>query len=144
MAQIASNNKARYDYDIKSSFDAGLVLEGREVKAAKEGNVSLAGSYVSVLNGQASLVNCHIGPYRYANNVDYQPTHPRKILLKKSELNQLIGKEKGLAIIPLEMFTTTRGLVKLKIGLGKARKKLDKREYIKTRDTKREIRESTK
>jgi SsrA-binding protein len=139
---LASNNRARYDYDIKETLDAGLVLEGREVKSAKGGNVSLTGSYVTVNQNGASLINCHIGPYKYAPNTDYDPTHTRKLLLKKSEIKSLLGKEKGLVIVPLEMHSGHRGLVKLKIGVGRARKKLDKREYIKKRDTEREIRRS--
>lgn len=142
MAQLATNNRAKYDYDIKQTFDAGLVLEGREVKAAKQSNVSLSGAYVTVHADGAYLINCHIGPYKYAPNTDYEPTHSRKILLKKQEINSLLGKEKGLVIIPLEIYSSHRGLIKIKIGLGKARKKVDKREYIKKRDTEREIRSS--
>lgn len=139
---FATNNRAKYDYDIKQTFDAGLVLEGREVKAVKQSNVSLTGSYVTVHANGAQLINCHIGPYKYAPNSDYDPTHSRKLLLKKQEINSLLGKEKGLVIIPLEIYNGRRGLIKLKIGLGKARKKIDKREYIKKRDTEREIRSS--
>jgi SsrA-binding protein len=84
MAQLATNNRAKYDYDIKQTFDAGLVLEGREVKAVKQGNVSLSGAYVTVHADGAYLINCHIGPYKYAPNTDYEPTHSRKILLKKT------------------------------------------------------------
>lgn len=141
--QLASNNKARYDYDIKDTFDAGLVLEGREVKAAKSGNISLSGSYVTVNPGGAFLVNCHIGPYKYAPNEGYDPTHTRKVLLKKQEISSLLGKEKGLTIVPIEIYATKRGLIKLKLGLGKARKKVDKREYIKKKDIEKEIRRST-
>ena len=142
MASLAKNSKAHYDYDIKDTFDAGLVLEGREVKSAKTGNVSLNGSYVTVNVNGATLINAHIGPYKYAPNDDYDPTHPRKLLLNKKEINSLLGKEKGLTIIPLELFAT-RGYLKLKIGLGKSRKKQDKREYIKKKEVKREIRQST-
>jgi SsrA-binding protein len=140
MPQLASNNRARFDYDIKDTFDAGLVLEGREVKSVKQGNVSLTGSYVTVNPDGAQLINCHIGPYKYAPSDNYDPTHTRKVLLKKQEINQLLGKEKGLTIVPLEIYATSRGLVKLKLGLGKARKKADKREYIKKKDSEREIR----
>ena len=144
MKSFAKNKRAHYDYDIKDTFDAGLVLEGREVKSAKEGNVSMNGSYVTVTPTGAFLVNCHIGPYKYAPQEGYDPTHTRKILLKKSEINSLLGKEKGLTIIPLEIYQGHRNLVKLKIGLGKGRKKQDKREYIKTRDVQKEIRQATK
>lgn len=140
MPTLASNNRARYDYDIKETFDAGLVLEGREVKSVRGGNVSLNGSYVTVNQEGAYLINCHIGPYKYAPNTDYEPTHTRKVLLKKSEIQGLLGKEKGLIIVPLEIYPGRRGLLKLKLGLGRARKKIDKREYIKTRESTREIR----
>ena len=138
----ATNPKAKYDYDIKDFLDAGLVLAGSEVKSVKGGNVSLRGSYVAVGPKGANLINCHIGPYKYAPNTDYDPTHSRKLLLKKPEINRLLGKETGLVIIPLEIYSTSRGLIKLKIGVGRARKKLDKREYIKKRDTEKEIRRS--
>lgn len=143
MKSLAQNKRAKFDYDIKDTFDAGLVLEGREVKSAKDGNVSLAGSYVKVSATGASLVNAHIGPYKYAPQEGYEPTQSRKLLLNKRELNQLLGKEKGTVIIPLEMFIGPRNLVKLKIGVGRGRKKTDKREYIKERDIKRETRKAT-
>ena len=138
----ASNTRARYEYDIKDTLDAGLVLEGREVKSVRGGNVSLQGSYVTINTEGAHLVNCHIGPYRYAPSTDYDPPHTRSVLLKKSEITALLGKEKGLVIIPLELYAGRHGLIKLKIGIGRARKKIDKREYIKKRDTEREIRRS--
>lgn len=140
MKSLAFNKRAKFDYDIKDTFDAGLVLEGHEVKSAKSGNVSLTGSYVKVSARGASLVGAHIGPYKYAPKEGYEPTQTRKLLLNKSELNQLMGKEKGLTILPLEMFVAGRGLIKIKIGIGRGRKKEDKREYIKKRDTKREAR----
>ncbi len=142
MAKLAENRKARFDYDIKDSFDAGLVLTGGEVKSAKAGSVSLTGSYVTVSPKGASLINCHIGPYKYAKTEGYNPTAPRKLLLRKQELHSLLGKEKGLTIIPLELYTGKKGLVKLKIGLGRGRKKRDKREYIKKREVNKEIRNS--
>ena len=139
---FADNKRARFDYDIKENFSAGLVLSGAEVKSVKGGNVSLAGSYVTVSPGRASLINCHIGPYKYAPNEKYQPTQTRQLLLKKEEIHKLLGKEKGLVIIPLDIFLGNRGLVKIRIGLGKARKKADKREYIKKRESDKEIRRS--
>ncbi len=140
---LADNRRARFDYDIKETFDAGLVLSGPEVKSVKGGNVSLEGAYVSVAANGANLINCHIGPYKYAPNEKYNPTQTRKLLLNKSEINQLLGKEKGLTIIPLQIYQGRRGLLKIKIGLGKARKKTDKREYIKKREDIKTIREFT-
>lgn len=139
MKSLAVNKRARFDYDIKDTFDAGLVLEGREVKSAKAGNVSMAGSYIKVNPKGAVLVGAHIGAYKYAPSEDYDPTQDRAILLNKKELEQLTGKEKGTIIVPLEIYIGARSLVKLKIGVGKGRKKQDKREYIKTRDAKREV-----
>jgi SsrA-binding protein len=143
MKSLAFNKRAKFDYDIKDTFDAGLVLEGREVKAVKEGNTSLAGSYVKVAADGVTLIGAHIGPYKYAVQDGYDPTHSRKLLLKKSEIDQLIGKEKGLTIVPLEIYIGKRGLVKVKLGVGRGRKKEDKREYLKKRDIDREVRSNT-
>lgn len=142
MKTFAENKRAKFDYDIKEAFTAGLVLSGAEVKSVKQGNVSLAGSYVAASAGGANLINCHIGPYKYARQEKYIPTQSRKLLLNKQEINQLLGKEKGLVIVPLEIFAGRRGFIKLKIGLGKARKKADKREYIKKREAEKEIKNS--
>ena len=124
MKIFADNKRARFDYDVKENFNAGLVLTGAEVKSVKSGNVSLTGSYVTVSARGAQLINCHIGPYKYAPNEKYLPTQTRQLLLNKSEIHKLLGKEKGLVIIPLEIFLGNRGLVKIRIGLGKARKKI--------------------
>lgn len=142
MKILAKNQRANFDYDIKQTLMAGMVLSGPEVKSVKSGNVSLTGSYVTVSQGSASLINCHIGPYKYAHQPGYEPTQTRKLLLTKNEISQLLGKEKGLVILPLEIFLGQRGLLKIKLGLGKARKKTDKREYIKKREAKKEIREA--
>ena len=140
MKTLTENKRARFDYEIKDTFVAGLVLSGAEVKSVKAGNTSLTGSYVTVSMNGASLINCHIGPYKYAPAEGYNPTQSRKLLLKKDELQKLMGKEKGLVLIPLDISVTPRGWVKLRIGIGKARKKADKREYLKKRETKKEIR----
>lgn len=141
MKVLAKNSRANYDYDIKDTLDAGLVLEGREVKSVKDGNVSLAGSYVTVGPKGATLVSAHIGPYKYAPQEGYDPTHARKLLLTHAEIKTLLGKEKGLTIVPLEIYQGKRGLLKLKIGLGRGRKKQDKRQYIKKRETQKEIKQ---
>lgn len=143
MKSLAVNKRARFDYDIKDTFDAGLVLEGREVKSAKTGNISLTGSYLKVNAKGAVLVGAHIGAYKYAVSENYDPTQERQVLLTKKELNQLVGKDKGAIIVPLEIYIGARNLIKLKIGVGFARKKQDKREYIKTRDAKREASSKT-
>ncbi len=140
---FADNKRARFDYEIKSTLMAGIVLSGAEVKSVKAGNISLTAAYVSISVSGAGLVNCHIGPYKYARHEKYNPTQTRQLLLKKEEIAQLLGKEKGLTIIPLEIFLGNRGLVKVKVGLGKARKKTDKREYLKKKDAQKEMRNYT-
>ena len=142
MKILADNRRATFDYDIKETFVAGLILSGAEVKSVKNGNVSLTGAYVTASPGKAALINCHIGPYKYARTDGYEPTQTRKLLLKQKEISQLIGKEKGLVIVPLEVFQTKQGWIKIKLGIGKARKKRDKREHIKKREVNREIKES--
>lgn len=141
---LAKNTKARYDYDIKDTLDAGLVLTGSEVKSVRGGNVSLKGSYVTVAQNEVQLINAHIGQYKYAPSENYNPTRSRKLLLNKREIDSLIGAEKGLTIVPLEIYTGPRGKLKLKIGVGRGRKKQDKREYIKNRDAEKEIRSATR
>lgn len=143
MKSLALNKRAKFDYDIKDTFDAGLMLTGPEVKSAKQGGVHLTGSYVKVSDQGAFLIGAHIAPYKYAMQDGYEPTQTRKLLLTKKELNALLGKEKGITIIPLELFVNNKNLVKLKIGLGRGRRKEDKREYIKQRDQSKEIRQVT-
>jgi SsrA-binding protein len=140
MKSLADNRRAKFDYDIKDTFVAGLVLSGPEVKSVKAGHVSLNGAYANVSPSGAFLINCHIGPYKYSRQTGYEPTQSRKLLLKENEINELLGKEKGLVLVPLEIFQTGKGWIKLRLGLGKARKKNDKREYIKKRETEKEIR----
>ena len=142
MKQLAENRKARFDYDIKNTFVAGLVLSGAEVKSVKNGNVSLTGSYATITTTGANLINCHIGPYKYAPNEKYDPTQTRKLLLNQKEINELLHKDKGFTIVPLEILSTPKGWIKLRLGLGKGRKKTDKREYIKKRDTDRDIKKA--
>ncbi|HYF05313.1 MAG TPA: SsrA-binding protein SmpB [Patescibacteria group bacterium] len=140
MAILAKNQRAYFDYTVEETFTAGLVLEGREVKSAKSGNVSMQGAFVSVNADGARILGMHIGPYKFAPNDNYNPTRTRELLLNKSEIKKFLGKEKGLTIIPLELYSTAKGLVKLKIGLAKAKKKVDKREHIKKREIEREMR----
>lgn len=152
MTVLAANKRAHFDYDIKETFEAGLVLAGHEVKAAKTGTVSLKGSFVTLKTmpgkdlPEAFLTNAHIGLYKHAGNItDYEPTRPRKLLLKKSEIRYLIGKkqEQGLTLVPIKMYTK-RSFVKIEFGVGRGKKKYDKREDIKKKDTERDIRILTK
>ena len=137
---IATNKKARFDYEILEKFEAGIVLTGPEVKSIKLGHISIKEAYATIQNEEVFLTNAHISPYKQAANVEQEPTRSRKLLLKKSEISSLIGKSKtqGLTLIPTKVYLK-RGFVKVEIGLGRGKKKHDKREQIKKKDTQREI-----
>ncbi len=148
MKILAVNKKATFDYEILETYEAGLVLYGHEVKAIKSGHISLVGSYVVNKGNEFFLINALVPPYQPANTPsDYDPGRSRKLLLKKSEINSLIGKAKarGLTLVPLKIYTKksafggTKGRIKLEFGLGKGKKKIDKREKIKRRDIEKEI-----
>jgi SsrA-binding protein len=141
MPTLAVNKKARFDYEIIDNYEAGLVLLGHEVKSAKKGTINMKGSYVTITNGKATLLNMHIGKYQKAGSLpDYDPYRTRDLLLHKKEIEKLISikQEKGLTLIPLKIFTSY-GKVKLAFGVGRGKKKHDKRRDIKDRDVKRRI-----
>lgn len=136
MKSLAVNRKARYDYEILDTFEAGLVLLGHEVKAIKTGKASLKSSFVHLKNNELFLINANIAPYQPKNTPsNYDQERPRKLLLKKSEIKSLIGslKQKGLTLVPIKFYTKHRK-VKLKFGLAKGKKQFDKREQIKKRE----------
>jgi len=139
---ITTNKRAYFDYQILETIEAGVELKGFEVKAIKTGRINLAGSYVVIRNNEAWLINADIPAYQPKNApIDYDSKRTRRLLLKKSEIKNLIGSivEKGLTLMPLKVYTKNRK-VKIEIGLGKSRKKKDKRELIKKREAKREMR----
>lgn len=143
MSTYVTNDKARYDYEILEKYEAGLVLAGHEVKAIRNNKVSIRGAYVKIFDSEAYLVGAIVSPYQPGNvPVDYDPQRSRKLLLKKSELKYLIGKsqEKGLTLVPLKVFDA-HGIIKLELGVGRGKKKYDKRETIKKRETERKIRQ---
>ncbi len=140
--EYAQNRRAQFDYDIIETYEAGIVLRGYEVKAIKNGRVNLSGSYVIIRDNEAWLLNADIPPYQPLNAPeDYDSKQTRRLLLKKSEIKSLIGRvaEKGLTLIPLKMYSKNRR-IKLAIGLGKSRKKTDKRDVLKKRDIEKELR----
>lgn len=142
MSVLALNKKARFDYEILETFEAGLVLFGHEVKAARSGHVSLKGSYISIRNNELYLISSLIGLYKYAGQVkDYDPNRERKLLVTKKELSHLIGKrqERGLTLVPIKLYTK-HSFLKLEFGLGKGKTQYDKRESIKKRDLDRQAR----
>lgn len=141
MNVLAKNKQAYFDYAIERELEAGIVLTGQEVKSVKVGDVSLRGAHVTIHKGEAFLVNAHVSPYKYAGSLQgYEPTRSRKLLLKRKEISSLIGKakEQGMAVVPLEMYVK-RGLVKVRLGIGRGKKKYDKRESIKKREDERKI-----
>ena len=137
---IADNKKAFHDYFIEEKFEAGLVLEGWEVKAIRAGRVQLKEAYVVVKNGAVSLIGCHISPLPTAStHIHPDPTRSRKLLLHASEINKLIGKTEraGFTLVPLNMHFS-KGRIKLDIGLAKGKKQHDKRAAEKDREWQRE------
>lgn len=136
-----TNKKAYFNYEILETFEAGLRLIGPEVKSIKLGHYSLQGSYVTIKNGEAWLVKAEIAPYQPKNmKFDYDPSRPRKLLLKKEELKHLQGKskERGLTIVPLKVYNK-RGQIKLEIGLAKGKSRSDKRDVLKKRAVELEV-----
>jgi len=152
MPTLAYNKRANFDYDIQEKYEAGLVLIGYEVKSIKTGHVSLKGSYVTFRKSksknlpEAFLINAHIPLYKFAGvRPDYNPTRSRKLLLKKKEIAYLLGKkaEQGLTLVPVKIYTK-HSFIKLEFGIGKGRKKYDKRNVIKKRESDRSLRTLTK
>lgn len=141
MSIIAINKQARADYEILDKYEAGIQLTGGEVKSCKQGGANLKGSY-AVLNarGVPTLLGCHISPYKQAVKNAYDPARSRLLLLKKKEINSLLGKlkEKRYTLIPLAMHNN-QGLIKVELGLGRGKKQFEKRAAIKKRDIERDI-----
>ncbi len=137
---VCTNKKALFNYHIEETYEAGLVLKGTEVKSLRLGRASLGDSYAEVRGKEIFLVNCHISPYPYATHDQHDPLRPKKLLLHKREIRRLIGKlkERGLTLIPLRIYFVG-GKAKVELGLGRGKKKIDKREQIKKRDEERTI-----
>ena len=144
-ALLADNRKARHDYEILETLEAGMALLGTEVKAIREGRVNLRDSYAVVEKGEVWALNIHISPYSHRGYADHEPLRKRKLLLHKAEIRKLIGRtvEKGLTLVPLRMYFT-RGKVKMTVGLARGKKAHDKRDSIKQREADRETRAAVK
>jgi len=150
MKKYAINKKVRFDYEILEKIEAGLVLSGAEVKSIRSGNISLKGAYVTLKssgkNPEAWLINAHISPYKPAGDQpSYDPDRSRKLLLKKREINYLIGKKKeqGLTLVPLSVYNK-KHRIKIEVGLAKGKKKYEKRDVIKKRESDQKIRRALK
>lgn len=137
-----SNRKARHDYHILESYEAGIELKGPEVKSLRLGKASLQDSFARIERGELFLYNLHINPYTYTHHVDLSPTRTRKLLMHRQEIHKLEGRvqEKGLTLVPLELFFNKAGLAKVSLALAKGKLAPDQRDDIKKRDLEREAR----
>jgi SsrA-binding protein len=137
---ITVNRRARFDYEISDLYEAGLALQGTEVKSLRQGHVSLKDAYGDVQNGEVYLMNAYIDPYEQGNRNNHEPERPRKLLLHKQEMRRLIGKiqERGLTLIPTRMYFAG-GKAKVEIGLAKGKKNYDKRHDLKRRTAERDV-----
>ena len=142
---IADNRKARHDYHILETYEAGIALLGTEVKAIREGRVNLRDSYARTESGEVWMMNVHISPYSHRGYADHAETRQRKLLLHRHEIRKLIGRtaEKGLTLVPLQMYFKN-GRVKVLVGLARGKQAHDKRETIRRREVDRETRAAVK
>jgi len=143
---VAVNKHVSHDYTILEKFEAGLALQGSEVKSVRDGRVSLKESYAEVKRGEVFLVKCHISPYEAANIFNHDPLRDRKLLLHRREIKRLTGKiqERGLTLVPTQVLINDRGKIKLELALVRGKREYEKREALKKRDTDREIRAEIK
>jgi SsrA-binding protein len=138
---VTANRKARHEYEILETFDAGLVLTGTEIKSVRAGKVNLTDAFARPENGEMWLLNMHIAPYEQGNRFNVESRRTRKLLLHKAEINRIMGRvnEKGLTVIPLKVFLQN-GFAKVELGLGRGKKIYDKRQDIAERERNRDMR----
>lgn len=138
--RIADNRKARRDYFIDETLEAGLVLQGSEVKSLRQGGVVLNDAYAEMREGEMFLVNAHIPEYTQAGRYNHEPKQPRKLLLRKREVERLSGaiQRKGITVVPLDMYFNERGRAKVTLGLARGKRQYDKRQTDKARDWNRQ------
>jgi SsrA-binding protein len=138
---IALNRRARHEYSIEDSMEVGIVLSGTEIKSIRGGKVNLADSFARIDKGEAWLVGAHIAPWEGGNRANHEPKRDRKLLLHRHQIDQLLGrtKAKGLTLVPLKLYITSRGKAKLELGLGKGKQLYDRRREIAARDSRREV-----
>ena len=142
---ICRNKKAFYEYEIFDKLECGLVLTGTEVKSLRAGNATMSDAYADLIGTEMTLHNLHINPYEQGNRWNHLPTRPRKLLLRKRELNKLMGRtvEKGLTLVPLQVYFRG-GWAKVEIALGRGKKIFDKRRDMAEREMKRDVERSLK
>jgi SsrA-binding protein len=142
---ICVNRKARHEYFIEETYEAGIVLQGSEVKSLRDGKANLVDSYARIMRGECILLNAHINPYTAANRYNHEPTRTRKLLLHKREILRLSGKvrEKGLTLVALRLYFKG-GRAKVELGLARGKKLYDKRETLRKKAAQREVERSLK
>jgi SsrA-binding protein len=141
MKIVVQNKKARHDYAIVETLEAGIALRGTEVKSLREGNANLRDSYAIIQNGEVLLRGLHITPYSHTSERALDPVRDRKLLVNRAEIRKLVGKvnEKGMTLVALKIYFNDRGIAKVELGLGKGKKLHDKRDSIAERDARREM-----
>jgi len=141
---VFRNKRAFFDFEITDKFEAGIQLQGTEVKSIREGKVSLVGSFCYFNNGELFIKDMDIAVYDEGSYNNHEPKRERKLLMHKKELEKLKEKtdEKGFALVPLRLYPNNKNIFKVEIGLAKGRKKVDKRDYIKDREIKREMKDA--
>jgi SsrA-binding protein len=138
---MAVNRKARHDYLITDTFEAGIVLTGTEIKSIRAGKANLSDAYARVERGEAWLVGAHIAPYEAGNRHNHEPRRDRKLLLHRSEIDDLMGRAsaKGLTVVPLRLYITNKGRAKIELGLARGKQLHDRRRQIAERDSRRDV-----
>jgi len=138
---VALNRRARHDFTIDETFEAGIVLFGTEIKSIRAGKANLSDAYARVERDEAWLIGAHIAPFEQANRYNHEPKRVRKLLLHRSEIDELMGraKAKGQTIVPLRLYITSKGKAKLELGLGRGKQLHDRRRDIADRDARRDV-----
>ncbi len=138
---IAVNRRARHEYSIEETIEAGIALTGTEIKSVRAGKVSLAEAYAAVDRGEAWLIGANIAPWEHGNRYNHEPKRNRKVLLHRDQIDELLGrtKAKGLTLIPLRLYITGRGHAKVELGLARGKQLHDRRRDIAARDARREV-----
>jgi SsrA-binding protein len=138
---MAVNRKARHEYLITETFEAGIVLTGTEIKSIRAGKANLSDAYARVERGEAWLVGAHIAPYEAGNRNNHEPRRDRKLLLHRSEIDELMGRAaaKGLTVVPLRLYITNKGRAKIELGLARGKQLHDRRRQIAERDSRRDV-----
>jgi len=138
---VAVNRKARHEYTIEDTVEAGIALTGTEIKSIREGHANLQESYARIERGEAWLIGCHIAPWAGGNRNNHEPRRTRKLLLHREQIDRILGRAsaKGLTIVPLRLYITSRGRAKLELGLARGKQLHDKRRDIAARDSRRDL-----